>query len=121
MRTIHNYTLRQESIDNQHKAGRYNPATEIHYRWAKGKVVYTLSCGNDDDLHIAREGKFLFVLTVNYRLPYCGIEVFSLVDNDNCPASVFLQGSEQIQEILGKRGLDYTPLTMIKIMREYCE
>lgn len=95
------------------KAQRFNPALEIRFRDKSGIHTYTLSAGYDDDLYVYREATETYVLSLNHRLEYVGLQVFEGSDGQG---EIFLQDS-QVEEVLGH--LDYAPYTIIRRLREY--
>ena len=95
------------------KAQRYNPALQIRFRDKSGSHTHTLGAGYDDDLHAYREGCETYVLSLNTRLGYVGLQVF---DGADVQGEIFLQ-SGQAEEIIGH--LDYAPYTIIRRLREY--
>ena len=107
MRTIHNYKLEKETWESQRIAGRYNPATEIVFRDKRGIHRHTIGAGNSDNIHVFREGYWTIVLSVNYGLPYCGIEIF---DGDMAFYDTFVQGEPATEYV------DLTPINMTKAL-----
>ena len=114
----------------------YNPHKNlvIHYRGKR----YELECsaGSHDNVSVFREGKIVFVLSVNTGLPYVGLEEYNLDDDPKVRkgfagrfgegdyeslepvASVFGQ-EQQVEELLGPRGTDLTDATMVRRLAEY--
>jgi hypothetical protein len=72
MRTIH-ATFRDETIDEQIAAGRYNPATQAIVRLRDRSLILTLGAGRSDDVTLLRDGDTIVVVSVNTRHDYCGI------------------------------------------------
>ena len=118
MRTIHNYKLGKESWDAQREAGRYNPATELHYRDKTGKHAVTLACGDSDDVTILRDGHTTYALSLNTGLGYAGLQAF---DNGAETGSVFLQNDYEVDEILGKGGLNKSSTWICKVLSQYID
>jgi hypothetical protein len=120
MRKYNNYKFRRETYEKQSKARRFNPATEL----VTPKGVFTLGCGESDAVHVFTENSLLYVVSLNTRYDYVGLEIFNPKDDiDSCNAlnEIFLQGCEQIEDILGKRGLDLLPINIAKRLAQYCE
>ncbi len=113
MEKITNYQINKESFEAMRKAQRYNPALEICFRDSSGEHIQTLSAGYDDDLHVYREAGETYVLSLNTRLGYAGLQVF---DGSDVAGEIFLQES-QVEETIGH--LDYAPYTIIRRLREY--
>ena len=63
-------------------------------------VSYRLSAGNSDDLHIFKSGVVLYVLTVNVKQTYIGLNVF-MSQTEDAIDNIFLQGNDTISEFLG--------------------
>lgn len=88
----------------------------LHYRDRSGKWNVELQCGTHDDVDVFREGCVTYVLTRNDRLGYVGVEGF---ENGKLEGDLFLQDSQAVNEVLGRRGLDLAPMTIVKRMREH--
>ena len=82
----------------------------------KGKHEVALSCGTHDEVEVFREGQYTFALSWNDRLGYVGVERFKGSDLEE---ELFLQDSQHVEECLGKRGLDLTPMAMVKRLSRY--
>lgn len=108
MKKLKQYEVSWETPDEMIAAGRVNPGLEITFRLGRVRYKYKISAGNADYIHIYREGSQIFVLSVNDRLGYVGLEVFA--GNDSA-GDIFLQG-DQVQETLGRNNL--SPPTMIR-------
>jgi len=93
----------------------FEPAV-LEYRDKTGKHSVELNCGSHDEVEVFRERSFTYVLSWNDRLGYVGLERFLGWDKDG---EVFLQNSQDVAECLGKKGLDLTPMTMVKRLAEY--
>jgi hypothetical protein len=106
MRTVNGYKIVYEEWETQKEAGRYNPALELHY---KGKA-YTLACGSTDDVNVFEDNTVLFVMSQNWGLEYCGLQVFDLDTDSVEPRSeVFFQEGFPDEG----RGLPWTELIAI--------
>ena len=92
---------------------RYNPAFEIRFRDRSGIHTHTLSAGYDDDLYVYREACETYVLSLNHRLGYVGLQIF---DGGVVVGEIFLNYG-QLEKTLGH--LDYAPYTIIRRLREY--
>lgn len=86
-----------------------------------GTPDYHTGSGRGDTLFAFRDEKEkrYYLLSENLGLPYCGLEVFDFGDPDPVH-EVFLQ-EHQVEETLGKKGLDYAPRTIVRKLLEYCE
>lgn len=79
-----------------------------------GTFNYKTCCGSVDTLFAFcdEKEKRYYLLAENLRLPTCSVEVFKF--GEPCPVTtVFLQ-ENQVEEALGKQGLDYAPRTIIR-------
>lgn len=117
LRTYHDWRRSRESAESQLAAGRYNPALVAELR--NGRKLL-LSAGGDDSIDIFRCGDELLVLTINERYGYCGLEVFLPAANPTeyqaADRDLFLQSDDDIEAYLGRRGLDYSPLHVAKVL-----
>jgi len=112
-----NYKVRKESLEDMCKAGRYNPALEITFKDKTGTHIVKVGAGYSDDLYVYQSmGEETYVLSKNDSLEYVGLEVF---EGDEQVWEMFLQNDWQIQETLGKKGLDLAPYNIIKSMLNY--
>jgi hypothetical protein len=120
MRII-SYQKRYESEESQRKAGRYNPAYVISYRTKHGRRSRIIGAGSQDHLDVVKEGDETFVVTRNYGLNYVGLEVFDdrFPGPDGKVGDVFAQNDWEVEEYLGKRGLDLTAHTIARRLSEY--
>jgi hypothetical protein len=81
------------------------------------KTQLPLSASADDDVEVIFDGGSIVVYGENTRYDYCGIEVFSRKDGEwRQEREVFLQGDEQIRDVLGKKGLDLTTKTKVRYL-----
>jgi len=116
MRTIVNYTISPESIEAQTKARRYNPTTVCTFRDKRGKHTVTIGKGNNDYIDVFREGHLTFILTRNFSFGYVGLDVF---DGDENIGNMFLQSTEQVDELLGQNGIDKAGWWISKVLANY--
>jgi hypothetical protein len=74
-------------------------------------VSYRLSAGTSDNIHVFRSGVTLYVLTINSRLSYVGLDAY-LAGNEEPVDSIFLQGEWAIEGCVGDnwRSLSLTEL-----------
>jgi len=84
----------------------------------RGKLML-LQCGKADDVDFYQEDDCIYVLSRNYSFEYIGLEVH---DKETLKeiASIFLQGGEEIDEVLGKNGIDRSAHHTVKLLKEYC-
>ena len=113
MTRVKNYSITKESTDEMIAAGRFNPSLEIIFRDRLGQHTHKLSAGYGDDIHVYREAGRTFVLSVNNRLGYIGMEAF---EGSQPAGDIFLQG-DQVIEILGRNNL--APFTIIRRLMEF--
>ena len=113
MRRIHNSKVSKESFDDMIKANRFNPSLEIIFRDKNGKHVHKISAGYDDVIHVYKEDVETYVLSLNPRMGYAGLEVFK---GSEKTGKIFLEESS-LKEVLGK--VDLAPFNIIKRLREH--
>ena len=113
MRRITYYRIQKESMKAMRKGQRYHPALEISFRDRTGTHTHILSAGYADALDVYRQGRETYILSINPRLGYVGLQVFEgAVD----VGDIFLQEG-QVAETIGS--LDLAPYTLIRRLREY--
>ena len=115
MRTVHNWEKQYETWESQQKAGRYNPGYEITFRDKRGKHTVPIGAGSNDSVYVLREGEETYIVTINTRLDYVGLEIF---DGDNSHGDMFCQG-EQCNETVGYNWDTLTPITIAKRLSAY--
>jgi len=113
MRTVNNFQIGKESLEDQCKAGRWNPALEITFRDRHGQHRHKLGAGYSDDIHVFREHGLTFIVGTNSRLGYVSLEVYEGKDK---LGEVFLE-YHNLQEALGKT--DLKPITLAKRLKDY--
>ena len=124
MQRFYDYKICRESAESQRAAGRYNPASvllwESTYKRVKSRHRLILDAGESDYITVYRDKRegLVFILSVNYRYDYCGLQVYS--EPAGGPVGgVFCQGSEQIADCVGPRGLDLSDRTIAKRLAVY--
>lgn len=128
MKQIHG-KLVQESWDSQRNAGRYNPADVFIFEHPKfGRCKAVIGSGESDHVTFWLKDDILYVVSVNYRMGYCGVDHFEFsqekkrVDYINqYPSGLFCQSEESYSEILGRRGLGLADRTIAKRLIEALE
>ena len=113
MRRVVRYTISKESYDDMVKSGSYNPCLEITLRDKHGKHIHKLQAGYEDEIHVFKEGEEIFVLSLNNRLMYVGLEIFK---RDMKTGSIFLQ-EYTVKDVLGR--MDLAPFTIIRRLVNY--
>lgn len=121
MKRIHPTSVGFEPWEEQRDAGRVNPALQV----VIGKNKYKLESGTSDYNYYWRDGKYLYVLSMNSRFPYVGLDQYDyhtkhqekvILPNQ----SVFLQGG-RIQEFFGdtrQDALNYSPAYIMKVLMQ---
>jgi len=110
MKTLKDYAIEQETLDEQHAAMRMNPGQVIVY-WDHGKEYRApISAGNSDQVEVFYEAGVCYILSINQRYGYVGLEAFA--EGQPVGESIFLQDDSAIRDVLGTKGLDLTPKTI---------
>lgn len=110
VRRVRSWELFKESWEEQRAAGRYNPGQKIAYVRKDGtRIEFPISAGRDDDVELYRQGKIDYVLSMNSRLGYAGIEAFL---EGELIGEVFAQTDHEVESVLGKRAFDLMPATI---------
>jgi len=118
MYVVKNYSIKKESIEDMVKGKRFNPSLEITFTDKTGTYTHKIGAGNSDYKDVYRENGITYLLTRNYGLSYVGLEVFK--GNDKL-GDIFLQSDWDIDEFLGKNGIEKAPYNIIKILDQYIE
>lgn len=120
MKSVDNYTLAPESWTDMHAAGRFHPATTIHYRDRNGKHVHVLQCGSQDHVRVFRDTRGTFVLSYNVQLDYVGVQVFA--NNDQVWDHFVDQTGLDEMRAAGDFHMDwyqYRPINLLKILLQW--
>lgn len=121
----------RESLERQRDGQRVNPASvaKLHYR--QRVYMLPLSSGESDSVYFFRNGREVRVLSINERYGYCGMQVYELNDTESPyyrnakryeadqVAEFFSQSEDEMRELVGPRGLDYSPTTLVARLSEY--
>jgi hypothetical protein len=123
MRTMP-FDLFKESYESMSRAGRFNQALKVKWRDRHGVHKAVIGAGRDDDVHLFAEGDWLFggalyCVSINSRFPYVGLQSYSGAEEFD--EGIFLQGSEQVEEVLGRNGEDKSPIWIAKVLSQYVE
>jgi hypothetical protein len=60
----------------------------------------------------------LYVVSINTSLGYVGLTAYGIQEDDEV-GEVFLQNDDEIQDMLGRQGLDLCPVTIARRLAEY--
>lgn len=114
-------TMKKQNFElsEEFQKGHYGQSYQLSTTFKRKKLEFFIASGLSDDVFCYSEGEHIFVLSKNDRYGYVGLEVFDKLGES--VSSVFLQSSEEVQEILGKKGLDYSACFMVKVLSQYCE
>ena len=74
------FAREEESEESQRAAGRLHPASVLALTADRRRLRFVIRAGNSDDVHVFREEHFLYVVSINSRLGYFGVERFYLED-----------------------------------------
>ena len=110
-----NFQIEKESWDDMHEAGRWNPSLEVIFRDKTGNHRHKIESGYMDDLYAYRESDETYILSINDGLCYIGLDAFR---GDERLGDVFLE-CHQVEEFVGKKGLDLAPHTIIRRLLPY--
>ena len=113
MRTVKNFSISKESIEDQTKAGRWNPCLEISFRDKQGRHTHKIGTGYSDDIHVFRESGATFIVGKNSRVGYVSLEIY---EGDEKLGDIFLEYHHLI-ETLGR--VDFRPITLAKRLKEF--
>lgn len=81
-------------------------------------VVIPIAAGRTDQVHVFKEDALLYVLSVNYRFEYAGLEVFDATTGEE-HESIFVENEWNLKEYFGRNWRDAAPTTIIKKFMEY--
>jgi len=100
-------TIRTMTWQEAEQYGYLNRGKMLDYNC----ISYRLSSGTSDDIHVFRSGVTLYVLTINYKMDYIGLDAYMGKEQEALD-SIFLQGEWSIKECIGNdwRDLSLTSL-----------
>jgi len=81
-------------------------------------VVIPIAAGRSDQIHVFKEDAVLYVLSINYRFEYAGLEVFDATTGEELE-SIFVDNEWNLKGHFGSRWRDAAPVTIAKKFREY--
>lgn len=81
-------------------------------------VIIPIAAGRSDQVHVFKEDSLLYVLSVNYRFEYIGVEVFDTATGEE-QESIFVDNEWNLKEYFGKNWRDAAPITIVKKLMEY--
>ena len=80
-------------------------------------VIIPIAAGRTDQVHVFKENALLFVMSINYRFEYAGLEVFDATTGEE-HESIFVDSECNIRGYFGSRWRDAAPMTIAKKFRE---
>ena len=113
LRKVTNYQIEKESHTSMNEARRFNPALIIRFRDKKGIHAHTIDAGYSDDIFVYRDGPYTYVLSLNERHEYAGLQVFNGSDEIG---DIFIKDGN-VEETIGH--IRYAPYMIIKKLRAY--
>lgn len=81
-------------------------------------ISIPIAAGRRDQVHVFKEDVLLYVLSINYRFEYAGIEVFDATTGKE-HESIFVENEWKLKEYFGAEWRDAAPITIVKKFREY--
>jgi len=81
-------------------------------------VLIPIAAGRSDQVHVFKEDTTIYVLSVNYRFEYAGIEVFDALTGEK-QESIFVENEWKLKEYFGNNWRDATPMTRVKKLRDF--
>jgi hypothetical protein len=81
-------------------------------------VTIPIAAGRSDHVHVFQDSTVLYVVSVNYRHEYIGLEVFDASSGEEYN-SIFVDGEWELKAYLGVRWMEAAPLTIINRFMEF--
>ena len=115
--------LKGESWESQNAARRHNPASVIRFTLKGKKRRHVLPCGDSDSVYLYSMDETVYCVSINTALDYCGVQAYEAEDQEPpMEGSLFLQSSEQIDEVVGRDALNrLTPRTIANRLINHLE
>lgn len=116
MQTDNRQRLYTESLESQHQARRFNPASVAKWKSKYGKHEWILAAGECDSIYFFREPKtpYVYCLSVNTGWGYIGLQIFD-EKNDGEIGDIFSQNPDE--EFSGI--MDLLPINQAKTLANY--
>jgi hypothetical protein len=112
-----------------------NPHDNIVVRVKNRAWELESKAGDSDDVHVLLDGEYAYILSSSSRYGYLGISKYLLKEtefeehqqsgDDSDYVSIepanefFTQSTDEITDLLGPRGLELSPVTIINKLSEY--
>ena len=77
-----------------------------------------VAAGRSDQVHVFKDSTILYVLSVNYRHDYIGMEVFDAASGEEYE-TIFLQYQWELEEYLGNSWRELAPKTIIRRLLQF--
>jgi hypothetical protein len=103
-----------ETWDEAKKHHHYNPGLVLVYKGHR----YPIDSGQRDRIDVFEEEGLLYILSSNRRVGYVGLQVLDPKDGKEV-AQIFLQNSQDLEEILGEDWNDLGPEEILKLLLPY--
>jgi len=81
-------------------------------------VIIPIAAGRSDQIHVFKEDAMLYILSINYRFEYAGIEVFDAATGEEYE-SIFVDNEWNLREYFGATWRDAAPMNIVKKFMEY--
>jgi len=79
-------------------------------------VIIPIAAGRSDQVHVFKDSTVLYVLSVNHRYDYIGMEVFDAVSGEEYN-SIFFQFPWECEEYLGENWKELSPVSIVTKLR----
>lgn len=114
----------------------YHPHENLVVRYRRKEYELESGHGSNDEVVAYRDGHQVYVVSRDTRHPYVGIAVYDLgdvasgkqqangrelYDSIDHTWDMFLQGTEQVEDCLGKRGDDKSAWWIVRRMLQWME
>ena len=81
-------------------------------------IIIPIAAGRSDQVHVFKEDAMLYVLSVNYRFEYAGIEIFDATTGEEFE-SIFVDNEWNLKEYFGSNWRHADPMMIAKKFREF--
>ena len=81
-------------------------------------VVIPIAAGRTDQVHVFKEDATIYVLSINYRFEYAGIEVFDAATGEE-QESIFVDNELNLKSYFRNNWRDAAPMNIVKKFMEY--
>ena len=83
----------------------------------EGATIH-IATGRSDQVHVFKESTVFYVLSINHKHEYIGMEIFDAASGEEYE-NIFIQNQWELEDYLGMRWRELAPKTIARKLREF--